>query len=111
MNRNNKETKVVLSQLCAAVGLETSDSDESSESVVNARKQLAKEKKRRNKKKRKTATISSLRAEPLTTSGRPLSKSEIRNAIVKKVQRTKKSRRGRQAVYSSEESSLDSDSQ
>ena len=49
-------------------------------------------------------------AKPLTTSGRPLSKSEIRNAIVKKVQRTKKSRRGRQAVYSSKESSLDSDS-
>ena len=110
MNINSKKTEAALSQLCAAIGIEVSDSDKSSDSVMNARKQLAKEKKRRNKKKRKKAIASSLRALPLSTSGGSLTKSEFRNAIVKKVQGTKRSRRGRQAVYSSEESSLDSDS-
>ena len=69
-----------------------------------------KDKADKTKKKRKKATISSLQAKPLTTSGRPLTQREMRNAIVKKVQRTTKSRQGRQAVYSSEESSSDSDS-
>ena len=69
-----------------------------------------KEKKPNTNKKRKKGTASSVQAISLTTSGGSPSKSVLRNAIVQKVQGTKKKRLVRVAEPSSNKSSFDSDS-